>query len=89
MSGEKTRLAFAFGHLGDSFHGSQVQPDLRTVQGRLQDVLADLGFISRPLSNPQPLALASRTDAGVHVRMNVAAFDIDSCLLYTSPSPRD
>jgi len=78
MSGEKTRLAFAFGHLGDSFHGSQVQPDLRTVQGRLQDVLADLGFISRPLSNPQPLALASRTDAGVHVRMNVAAFDIDS-----------
>lgn len=78
MAGEITRLAFAFGHLGDSFHGSQIQPGIRTVQGRLQNVLADLGFISKPFSNPHPLVLASRTDAGVHVRMNVAAFDIDS-----------
>ncbi len=78
MSGEMARLAFAFGHLGDSFHGSQVQPGLRTAQGELQRVLAELGFINKPTGPPQPCILASRTDAGVNVRMNVAAIDISA-----------
>ena len=78
MAGEMTRLAFAFGHLGDTFHGSQVQPGLRTAQGELQRVLAELGFIDKSTGSPQPCILASRTDAGVHVRMNVAAINISA-----------
>jgi len=78
VAGEMTRLAFAFGHLGDSFHGSQIQPGLRTAQGELQRVLVELGFIDKPTGSPQPCVLASRTDAGVHVRMNVAAINISS-----------
>ena len=76
MSGEVVRLAFAFGHLGSTFHGSQVQPALRTVQGHLQEELTSLGFIEHSKQGPQPCVLASRTDAGVNVRMNVSAIDM-------------
>ena len=73
-----TRVAFAFGHRGDTFHGSQVQPDLRTVQGSLQEAFRELGFIKRREYVNQPCILSSRTDAGVHVRMNVACIDLPS-----------
>ena len=35
MSDAETRLHFRIGYLGDAFHGSQIQPDVRTVQGEL------------------------------------------------------
>jgi tRNA pseudouridine38-40 synthase len=76
MVGGNCRLAFAFGHRGDTFHGSQVQPNLRTVQSSLQEALYELGFIKKANASGQPCILSSRTDAGVHVRMNIAAIDI-------------
>ena len=67
-------LAVRVGYLGDAFHGSQVQPDVRTVQGELQRVLASLGWwdASRHL-----MVLGSRTDAGVHVRRNGGLLTLD------------
>ncbi len=47
-------------YLGASFHGFQVQPGLRTVQGELNNALKSaLGF-------PCKVTGCSRTDAGVH-----------------------
>ena len=47
-------------YLGTNFHGFQVQPDKRTVQGELCSALAEVtGF-------PCKVTGCSRTDAGVH-----------------------
>lgn len=47
-------------YLGTSFHGFQVQPDKRTVQGELCMALASA------LGHPCKVTGCSRTDAGVH-----------------------
>ena len=39
---ETQRLVLCFGYLGDKFHGSQLQPDVRTVQGELEKALKKL-----------------------------------------------
>ena len=60
-------IAFAIGYIGDAFHGSQVQPEVRTVQKDLQFALKKAKF-----AGPNPIfKLASRTDAGVNARMNI------------------
>ena len=69
MSDAETRLHFRIGYLGDAFHGSQIQPDVRTVQGELIHAFQKLGWISKD-EEGHNLVLSSRTDAGVHVRVN-------------------
>lgn len=56
------KLLLRIAYVGTHFHGFQVQPKLRTVQGTLQKVLED--FFGEKLM----LTGASRTDAGVHAR---------------------
>ncbi|MCH1540855.1 MAG: hypothetical protein L7S56_05415 [Candidatus Poseidonia sp.] len=73
------RLFFRVGYLGDAFHGSQIQPDVRTVQGELVRVFHALKWLDK--SNPDHhLVLSSRTDAGVHVRINGGIVDLDAAL---------
>jgi tRNA pseudouridine38-40 synthase len=57
------KLLLTISYLGTHFHGFQVQPGLRTVQGTLQQALE--GFFGEKLL----LTGCSRTDAGVHARM--------------------
>jgi len=61
----------ALGYHGDSFHGSQTQPGIRTVEGSLVRALEKLGWWT-----DNCLEMASRTDAGVSVRMNLARINL-------------
>lgn len=65
---ETVGIAFAFSYIGDAFHGSQIQPEVRTVQKDLQIAFHKAKFAG---TNPS-LRISSRTDAGVTARMNVA-----------------
>lgn len=56
---------------GTDFHGWQVQPGQRTVQGQ---VAAALG---RLCGGPVAVVGAGRTDAGVHALAQVASFDVE------------
>jgi len=76
---ERVRLFFRIGYLGDAFHGSQIQPDVATVQGELIRVFQSLKWLTGP-EEDQLLVLSSRTDAGVHVRINGGIVDIDAAL---------
>ena len=60
-------MMVAFGYHGAKFHGSQIQPDVRTVQGEIKGAIEKLGWWSESC-----LEMSSRTDSGVSVRMNLA-----------------
>lgn len=67
-------LAVRIGYLGHAFHGSQIQPDVVTVQGELQRVLSSLGWWE---PERHLMVLGSRTDAGVNVRRNGGLLTLD------------
>ena len=59
--GDRSRvLRFTLEYDGTHFHGSQLQPNVRTVQGELERAIGN--FTSEALR----VVLASRTDRGVH-----------------------
>jgi len=66
------RLAFRVAYLGDKFFGSQMQADLRTVEGEFVAACTRLGLFS-DYRNAGFLA-SGRTDRGVHARGQVYAF---------------
>lgn len=63
------QLALVVSYDGTNFHGSQVQPGKRTVQGDLGDALHGL-FGIRPTTT-----FAGRTDRGVHAAGQVVSLD--------------
>jgi len=64
------RIKITLAYDGGPFHGWQVQPDLATIQGILEEVLAGIE------GGPVPVAGSGRTDAGVHALEQVAAFSM-------------
>jgi tRNA pseudouridine38-40 synthase len=66
----KDRYQVHLAYDGTDFHGSQFQPELRTVQGEVETALRKLGWQERSI------LLAGRTDAGVHAAGQVIAFDL-------------
>jgi tRNA pseudouridine38-40 synthase len=64
------RIRLTLQYDGRAFHGWQVQPDQRTVQGELERVL------SRLTNRPAAVVGSGRTDAGVHATGQVAAADV-------------
>ena len=63
-----TRYRLDLAYDGSGFHGYARQPDLRTVQGVLEEALEQI-------IGPVTTETAGRTDAGVHARHQVASFD--------------
>lgn len=64
------RVRLDLAYVGTGFHGWQVQPDLRTVQGELASALA------RVLQRPVMPTGAGRTDTGVHAHGQVAHVEL-------------
>lgn len=64
------RIRVTVAYDGTDFYGWQVQPDLPTIQGCLEAVLESIE------KRPVHVAGSGRTDAGVHARAQVAAFDL-------------
>ncbi len=80
------RLALKIAYFGDDFHGSQYQPDVRTVEGELIRALRNLG-----VEEPK-VRFAGRTDAGVHAYGQVVAFDCEELItprMLNSELPKD
>ena len=63
---EVYRLRIDVAYVGREYHGWQIQPDARTVQGELRRCL------TRLLGRDAIPVAAGRTDAGVHARCQVA-----------------
>jgi tRNA pseudouridine38-40 synthase len=66
------RLRFEVSYDGTEFHGWQVQPDLPTIQGTLEQIIS--GIEGRPVS----VEGSGRTDAGVHAFAQVAAVSLEN-----------
>lgn len=62
------RFRATFEYDGTSFHGSQLQPGVRTVQREVEETLGKL------FDRPVRIDLAGRTDAGVHATAQEIAF---------------
>lgn len=69
-SDDLTRFYLALHYDGAAFHGWQVQPDVRTVQGEIEAVL------ERISGAPRTLVGSGRTDTGVHATGQIAAVDL-------------
>src|SRR5580700_2128215 len=69
------RIRISLSYDGSNYHGWQVQPELATIQGTLETVLAEIE------DGPVHVEGSGRTDAGVHALAQVAAFNL------TNPIP--
>ncbi len=64
------RIKIKLAYDGSGFHGWQVQPDLPTIQGVLEQIVSGIE------GQAVHVAGSGRTDAGVHALEQVAAFSI-------------
>lgn len=69
------RIAFLVSYVGTNFCGSQQQPGVRTVEGDLIRSCVDLGLFSD--WRDAVFQFSGRTDAGVHARSQICAFDTE------------
>lgn len=66
------RVKLVVAYDGTAYHGWQIQPGARTIEGELNRTLSEL------LQEEIQVIGASRTDSGVHALCNVAVFDTDT-----------
>ena len=66
------RVMLIVAYDGTEYHGWQVQPNARTIEGELNRCLSEL------MQEDIQVIGASRTDAGVHAKGNIAVFDTDA-----------
>ncbi len=70
------RIALKVAYLGTDYHGFQVQPDVKTIEGEIFRALQELNIINNP--HEANYIAAGRTDKGVHALGQVIAFDTDN-----------
>lgn len=70
-----TKVILIIEYDGTRYHGSQLQAKLPTIQGEMERAL------DRLTGERQRIAVASRTDAGVHAKGQVVSFKTGSSLL--------
>jgi len=70
-SGDGVRLKLTLEYDGREFRGWAAQPGLRTIEGELRAALGEI------YASVDGLAVAGRTDAGVHALGNVVSVDVD------------
>jgi tRNA pseudouridine38-40 synthase len=80
-----TRLRLDIAYDGGGFNGWGAQPDLRTVQGAIEDAFA---IVFRRFPPIPVLTVAGRTDAGVHATGQVAHVDLTPEQLASLDRPR-
>ena len=68
------RYFLYFRYDGTGYHGWQIQPNARTVQEELQSCLSTI------MRHDISVVGAGRTETGVHARMMVAHFDVDTVI---------
>ena len=66
------RIGVTIAYDGSDYHGWQVQPGLPTIQDTIEQVVAVIE------GKPVHVGSSGRTDAGVHARAQVAAFDLQN-----------
>ena len=69
---ELRRIKIQVSYDGTDYHGWQVQPELPTIQGALEQAISEIE------GRPVQVAGSGRTDAGVHAAAQVAAFSIEN-----------
>ncbi|HJH31582.1 MAG TPA: tRNA pseudouridine(38-40) synthase TruA [Methanosarcinaceae archaeon] len=69
------RVALKLAYIGTNYHGSQIQPDVVTIEGKMCEALGELGIIKD--HKQANFTSAGRTDAGVHALEQVVAFNTD------------
>ncbi len=70
------RIALKVAYIGADYHGFQVQPDVKTIEGEIFRALCELNIINNP--HEANYIAAGRTDKGVHALGQVIAFDTDN-----------
>ena len=75
------RLRLDLAYDGTAFAGWGIQPELRTVQGTVEDALATI----LRLDSPARLVVAGRTDAGVHASGQVVHVDLPTLASFENP----
>lgn len=70
------RIALKIAYIGTDYHGFQVQPDVKTIEGEIFRALEELNIISNP--HEANYIASGRTDSGVHALGQVIAFDTNN-----------
>lgn len=70
-----TRYKLIIQYRGNNFHGSQFQPNLRTVQGELNKAISTL------TNQDVTTIFSGRTDSGVHAKEQVVHFDLNNPII--------
>src|SRR3954471_16087539 len=71
MPDARLKLKLTLAYVGTGFRGWAPQPGLRTIEGEVRAALASV------YSAAERLAVAGRTDTGVHALANVVSVDVE------------